>query len=65
MLRVLKASEHCELISLLADVIEEAGYPPEEAIPALVAAIGGQAALLPSPDVALDEAAELLTEVEV
>lgn len=50
------------LADALMEVIEDLGFPPEEAIPGLVATIEKMAQLLPDTNGALDEAAALLAD---
>jgi hypothetical protein len=46
----------------LDEVMDDLGFPPEEAIPGLVASITRMAGRCKRPDIALDEAATLLAD---
>ena len=60
--RVLDDVSAGTLAEALLEVIDDLGFPAQEAIPGLIATVNALAKTLPRPDQALDEAAEMLAD---
>ena len=57
---ILRPDHAADVAALMDDLLDEAGYEPEELIPGLVVEIGRLAEKLPNPVRAVEEAADLL-----
>jgi hypothetical protein len=63
--RLLDTSKDSEIGRLVVEFLEEEGYSPEEMVPGLVEAIGNIAEATNDPEGVLDEAANLLSDLDV
>ena len=62
MAKILDRSVESELAEPIQELIDDLGFSPEEAIPALIAAVITLADYTDAPDQALDEAANILAD---